>query len=157
MRREFGKTIKDLIDIDKSVHMIFLDTGFRIFDKIKEEYPGHLHNFGVTEQASIGVASGMALEGLRPYLYTITPFILERPYEQIKLDLVEQNANVKLAGFWDYPNDGPTHITKNIKKTCETLGIKLYEPKNARETREMILEDYYNNYGPAFFSLTIDR
>jgi len=156
MRREFGKVLSDLIEKDKKVHLIILDTGFKIFDKIIKENPMNYHNFGVTEQASIGVASGMALEGLRPYLYAITPFILERPFEQIKLDLVEQNARVKLIGFWHYPKDGPTHKTKDVKGLCEILGIKLYEPRDTKETREMVLEDYYKKDGPAFFNLKKD-
>ena len=156
MRREFGKALADLIEKDKRVHLIILDTGYAIFDKIIKENPANYHNFGVTEQASIGVASGMALEGLRPYLYTITPFILERPFEQIKLDIVDQNARAKLAGFWHYPKDGPTHLPRDVKGLCEILGIRLYEPRDGRETREMVFEDYYANHGPAFFNLKIN-
>ena len=43
----------------------------------------------------ISVASGLALEGLKPWVYTITPFLIERPFEQIKLDINQQKANVK--------------------------------------------------------------
>ena len=51
----------------------------------------------------------MALEGLKPWVYTITPFLIERPFEQVKLDIDQQNSNVKLVGFADYPTLGPTH------------------------------------------------
>ena len=64
---------------------------------------------GICEQSLIGVASGMALEGLKPWVYTITPFLIERPFEQIKLDIDQQKANVNLVGFADYPTLGPTH------------------------------------------------
>lgn len=153
MRREFGRVITEIIRKDKRAYFLSLDVGFGIFDKLKEENPSHYINLGVTEQASVGVASGMALEGLKPYIYTITPFLLERPYEQIKLDIVEQNANVKLVGFWDYPKDGPTHITKDVGKLCDALGIPLYQPKNAAEAREMLLKAH-EIPSPAFFSLT---
>ena len=153
MRREFGKVIADLVAQDKRTYLLSLDVGFGIFDRLKSENPSHYFNLGVTEQASIGVASGMALEGLKPYVFTITPFLAERPFEQIKLDLVEQRADVKLVGFWDYPNDGPTHITKDICKVCDALGIPLYQPRNAAETRELILR-VHEIKGPAFFSLT---
>ena len=62
------------------------------------------------------VASGMALQGLKPWVYTITPFLIERPFEQIKLDINQQKANVKLVGFADYPTLGPTHAEINAKK-----------------------------------------
>lgn len=153
MRREFGQVMADLVQRDKRVHLISLDVGYGIFDRLKEENPGHYWNLGVTEQAAIGVAAGMALEGLRPYVYTITPFVLERPFEQIKLDIVEQGANVKLVGFWNYPKDGPTHRTRDVKGLCQILGIPLYEPGDAAETREM-LERAWKTVGPAFFSLT---
>lgn len=153
MRKIFAKTITEIIDNDKTVHVVSLDfTGLGIFDRLIGDYPNHYLNLGVTEQASIGVAAGMALEGLKPYVYGITPFILERPFEQIKLDIVEQKADVKLIGFWAYPNDGPTHITKNPKDICKILNIPFYEPKNIEETKQMILETYQIK-GPAFFNL----
>ncbi|HIH52427.1 MAG TPA: hypothetical protein HA284_02730, partial [Nanoarchaeota archaeon] len=87
-----------------------------MFDKIKKENPSHLLNLGVTEQSIVGLASGMALEGFRPYIYSIVPFVLERPFEQIKLDIVQQDVNVKIVGFWNYPHAGPTHTTKNPER-----------------------------------------
>jgi len=156
MRKEFAKFIAEIVKVDNKIHLITLDTGQNLFDQLIKENPRHYWNFGVTEQASVGIASGMALQGLKPYLYSITPFILERPFEQIKLDLVEQNANVKLIGYWDYPHDGPTHKTKDVRGLCKILGIKLYEPKNSKETREILLETYNINK-PIFFSLTKDK
>lgn len=155
MRNEFSKVMKELIERDRSIHLLYMDTG-RIFEEIKKDYPNNIHNLGLTEQATIGIASGMALEGLKPYIYAITSFILERPYEQIKLDLVAQNVNVKLIGFWDYPNDGITHKTKDVKGICNNLEIKLYKPKSSKEARKMFFKEYNNNT-PAFFSLTGEK
>lgn len=154
MRREFAKVITELVRRDKRVYLISLDgPGYGLFNELAKENPKHYWNFGVTEQASIGIASGMALQGLKPYVYSITPFVLERPFEQIKLDIIEQNANVKLVGFWDYPRDGPTHKAKDISGLCKILGISLFEPKDSTETRKLLLETYKDNK-PAFFSLT---
>ena len=72
---------------------------------------------GICEQSLIGTAAGMALEGLKPWVYTITPFLIERPFEQVKLDLDQQKVNVNLVGFApDYPSLGPTHSELNAKK-----------------------------------------
>ena len=77
-------------------------------------------NMGICEQSMIGVSSGMALEGLKPWVYTITPFLIERPFEQVKLDIDRQMANVKLVGFADYPTLGPP-IQKFMGKNNETI------------------------------------
>jgi transketolase len=155
MRREFGNIIAELVKKDKRVHLISLDIGYGIFDKLKKENPNHYWNLGVTEQASIGIASGMALQGLRPYVYSITPFVLDKVVEQLKLDVVEQNSPVRIIGFWGYPKDGPTHKSNDVKGLCKIIGIKLFEPQNSKETREMILDNYKGDK-PAFFSLTED-
>ena len=131
MRKEFGEVIADLVQQDKRVYLLAMDVGYGIFDRLKGENPSHYLNLGITEQATIGIASGMALEGLKPYVFSILPFALERPFEQIKLDIVEQNTDVKIIGFWDYPSAGPTHCTKNPKGLCDILGIKFIKPKNS--------------------------
>ena len=65
----------------------------------------------------------LALEGLKPWVYTITPFLIERPFEQVKLDINQQKANVNLVGFADYPTLGPTHAEMDAKKIMKLLKI----------------------------------
>ena len=155
MRNEFGSFIADLAKRDKSVVLISLDAGSEAFARIQRENPSQYLNLGVTEQAAIGVASGMALEGLRPYVFTIAPFLLERPFEQVKLDIVQQRANVKLVGYWNYPTAGPTHTIRDVKGLCKILEIPLIEPKNSQETRRE-LERTYSISKPFVFYLTKD-
>ena len=116
MRRKFGKLINDLAKKDKKVILLVGDIGYGIFDEFRKNFPSRFLNLGICEQSIISVASGMALEGYKPWVYTITPFLIERPFEQIKLDIDQQNVNVKLVGFADYPTLGPTHRELNGKK-----------------------------------------
>ena len=112
---------------------------------------------GICEQSIVGVAAGMALSGMKPYVYSITPFILERPFEQIELDVDQQNTNVKIVGYGDYPDEGPTHQTLNDRKLSELfVNIVSYFPKNGKETREALLESYESGR-PAFISLMKDN
>jgi transketolase len=111
---------------------------------------------GICEQSMIGVSAGMALEGLKPWVYTITPFLIERPFEQVKLDIDQQDVNVKLVGFSDYPKLGPTHTELNGEKMMQLFkNITSYFPKNGDETIQYANEAY-NSIGPAFISLKSD-
>jgi len=152
MRDEFSRVLRELMRKDPKIHLLSMDAGENTFLNLKNEFPSKYLNTGVSEQAIVGMASGMALEGLKPYVYSITPFILERPFEQVKLDLVEQKANVKLVGYWDYPTAGPTHFTKDPRGLCKILGIEFIEPENSEETKIELIKEY-GQIRPAFFYL----
>ena len=156
MRRSFGKIITELADRDEKIYVIVGDIGYRVFDEFREKHPDRFINIGVCEQSMIGVSAGMALEGLNPWVYTITPFLIERPFEQVKLDIDQQNVNVKLVGYSDYPTLGPTHTELNGKKLMQLFkNITSYFPKNGDETQKVTYQAYEKK-GPAFISLKSD-
>tara|TARA_Y100000310_G_C20241647_1_gene604940 strand:- start:109 stop:591 length:483 start_codon:yes stop_codon:yes gene_type:complete len=155
MRRAFADFIAEKVKQDRRIHVLTMDFAKDQFSELIKYFPGNHWNFGVKEQATVAVAAGMAQEGLKPYIIGITPFALERPYEFIKLDIVAQNVDVKIIGYGDYPNDGPTHITKDVKGTCANLELKVYSPKDSMETRELLEKTYRDNF-PAFFNLKRD-
>jgi len=157
MRRKFGKLIDKLAKKDKKIYLLVGDIGYGIFDDFRKNHPNRFLNLGICEQSLIGVAAGMSLEGLKPWVYTITPFLIERPFEQVKLDIDQQKANVKLVGFADYPTLGPTHSELNGKKISKLFkNIKSYFPKDTIETEKNILK-CYKNKGPNFISLKSDN
>ena len=157
MRKEFGKTLVDLAEKDEKIILLVGDFGYGVIDEFKEKFPSRFFNIGICEQTMIGIASGMALKGLKPYVYTITPFLVERPFEQIKLDINQQNVNVKLIGYADYPDQGPTHSEIDDKWIMERFeNIKTYFPKNSGETRQALIESYEHKK-PTFISLKKDK
>lgn len=157
MRRKFGKLIDKLAKKDKKIYLLVGDIGYGIFDDFRKNHPNRFLNLGICEQSLIGVAAGMSLEGLKPWVYTITPFLIERPFEQVKLDIDQQKANVKLVGFADYPTLGPTHSELNGKKISKLFkNIKSYFPKDTIETEKNILK-CYKYKGPNFISLKSDN
>ena len=106
----------------------------RNFDDFRRDNPDKFFNFGICEQSIISCAAGMAIEGLKPWVYTITPFLIERPFEQIKLDIDQQNLNVDLVGFADYPTLGPSHSELNAKKLMSLFkNIRSFYPKNSKQ------------------------
>ena len=156
MRRTFGKIITELADRDDKIYVLVGDIGYRVFDEFREKHPDRFINMGICEQSIIGVSAGMALEGLKPWVYTITPFLIERPFEQIKLDIDQQNVNVKLVGFADYPTLGPTHTELNGKKLMQLFtNITSFFPEDGEETQKKTNQAYGKN-GPAFISLKSD-
>ena len=157
MRRRFGKLINELAKKDDKIVLLVGDIGYGIFDDFRKDNPDRFINLGICEQSLIGFASGLALEGFKPWVYTITPFLIERPFEQIKLDIDQQKANVKLVGFADYPSLGPSHSELNAPKLMKLFkNIKSFFPKDSIET-EKVTNKCYKNKGPTFISLKSDK
>ena len=156
MRRRFGKVINELAKKDDKIVLIVGDIGYGVFDDFRKENPRKFFNLGICEQSMISFASGMALEGLKPWVYTITPFLIERPFEQIKLDIDQQNVNVNLVGFADYPTVGPSHTELDCKKLMNLFkNIESFFPKNSEETESAVYKSYKKD-GPTFISLKSD-
>ena len=83
--------------------------------------------------------------------------MIERAFEQVKLDLNQQKANVKLIGYADYPEQGPTHAEINAPYMMKLFtNIDSYYPKNSHETKEALVTSYKSEK-PAFISLKKDR
>jgi transketolase len=112
MRNAFVKALTEVAASDARVVLLTADLGFKIFDDFANRYPGRFMNVGVAEANMVGMASGMALEGLRPFVYSIVPFATMRCFEQIRNDLAYHNADVTVVGVgggYSYGHNGPTH------------------------------------------------
>jgi transketolase len=112
MRNAFADELTKLGQEDSRVVMLSGDIGNKLFDKFKAAAPGRFFNCGVAEQNMTGVATGLAMNGLRPVTYTITPFVTTRCLEQIRTDAAyhEQPVTVVSVGAGlAYAGLGPTH------------------------------------------------
>jgi len=78
--------------------LLVCDMGFGKIDRLREVYPNRIVNCGIMEQATVGIASGLAESGLIPIVYSIASFLVFRALEQIRNDIVLRNKNVKLIG-----------------------------------------------------------
>ncbi len=105
------------------------DAGFGVWEDFQKELPNQYINPGINEQATIGLASGMALSGHKVFYYNIIPFVLMRCYEQVRLDISYHNLPVVLIGIGSgitYAPAGMTHYSIEdiaLAKTMPNLNI----------------------------------
>jgi transketolase len=88
------------------------DLGYRALEPLREVLGKRFLNAGVAEQNMVGVAAGLARSGLRPWVYSIAPFVYARPFEQIRNDLCLHRLPVVLVGNgggYGYGVMGATH------------------------------------------------
>ncbi|WP_316205934.1 transketolase family protein [Bradyrhizobium sp. SZCCHNR3058] len=112
MRNAFADELTKLGNEDSRVVMLSGDIGNRLFDKFKDKHPSRFFNCGVAEANMMGVAAGMAMNGLRPVAYTITPFVTTRCLEQIRTDVCYHEVPVTIVAVGAglaYSGLGPTH------------------------------------------------
>ena len=83
---------------DPRHYLLINDSGFGKMEDVKKLHPTRVFNCGIMEQATVGIASGMAQSGLIPVIYSIASFLVYRSLEQIRIDIVLRNKNVKLIG-----------------------------------------------------------
>ena len=120
MRNAFADEVTKLGLADPRIVLLTGDIGNKLFDQFKDKNEGCFFNCGIAEANMMGVAAGLALSGLRPIIYTITPFTTTRCYEQIRVDACYHNVPVIIVGTGSglsYAELGPTH------HSCEDLAI----------------------------------
>ena len=86
MRKQFTKTLKEILYSDDKTVLLLGDIGVYGFSDELKNIPNRAYNIGILEQTTIGLAAGLSKSGLVPLVHTIAPFIVERALEQIKLD-----------------------------------------------------------------------
>ena len=155
MRNEFGKVLTELAEVEPRIFVLIGDyeSGLGGF---KNKFPDRIMNLGTCEQSLVSVAAGMATEGFIPIVYSITPFILERPFEQLKITIDQQNIPVILVGYDDYPNPGYTHIALNPRVMMGLFkNFEGYYPNNSQEIKNILKKAIYST-SPSFIFLKKD-
>jgi len=157
MRKTFANLLKKEIELNPNIIILTADLGYKLWDEIKEYHPSNFINVGSAEQLMIGMAIGMTYEKKIPICYSITPFLLARPFELLRNYVNRELAPVKLVGSgrgYEYDIDGFTHWAQDDETILSIFPyIKIFKPKNLDELDEIFNDFIYDEY-PCYLSLS---
>ncbi|MEO8423122.1 MAG: transketolase [Actinomycetota bacterium] len=153
MREQAGETAADLLDEDPRVAVVLAEISTGQFERALHSHPDRAVNVGIMEQTMVGVAAGFAMEGFLPIVHTITPFLVERPLEQIKLDFGYQGLEgtfVSVGGSYDYTSEGFTHHSPGDVQVMLTVpGMEVLAPGSPDEL-DLLLRATYADGRPTY-------
>jgi transketolase len=156
MRAQMGATLQDLMDTDPRLAIVLADISHGYFERAAAAYPERVIKVGIMEQTAVSLAAGFAIEGFIPVVHSITPFIVERPFEQIKDDFCYQRLGgniISTGASYDYGTDGMTHYGMGDVPILRTLpGMEVVVPGTASEFDALFREAYADG-APTYFRL----
>lgn len=142
MRRTFAELLHKEMKNNKDIYLLTGDLGFGMLDKIRDDFPDRFINCSASEQAMVGMAVGLTLEGKKPFVYSITPFLLYRPFEWIRNYINHEKIPVRLVGGGrdkDYLEDGFTHWAEEADDVVDLFkNIRWLHPDNKKSVEPML-------------------
>jgi len=141
MRRKFAADLYELMQKDKNIILITADMGYGMLNEIRNNLPQQFYNPGAAEQVAVTMAVGLALSGKIPVVYTITPFLIFRPFEVIRLYLDHEFIPVILVGSGrgkDYIHEGFSHDASDHEILKQFKNIEFIVPENEFDLKEII-------------------
>ena len=148
MRRAFAQTASDLVANDERVAVVLAEISTEYLESSMRRHPDRVVNIGIMEQAMVGVAAGFAMEGFHPIAHSLSPFMAERPYEQLKLDFGYQGLGgtfVGVGGSYDYATEGATHhAPADVALMLAIPGMEVLVPGHGEEVDRLLRATYAN-------------
>lgn len=148
IRQQFADTMLDIGQMDENLVVVVGDISHFALQPFAKACPKRFYNIGICESATISVAAGMAKLGMHAVVHTIAPFLIERGFEQIKLDFCyhELPGNIVTVGSaFDYSNLGSTHHCYGDFALLKTLqNIQIIYPASSHEF-DLLFKQAYNN------------
>ena len=138
MRERFYETAAELVDRHDRIAVVIAEIGGSALMAAKRRHPDRVINVGIREQLMVGIAGGLALAGLRPIAHSYAPFVVERPFEMLKLDLGHQDAGailVSVGASYDSAASGRTHeAPEDIALVASLPGWRIFVPGHPDES-----------------------
>jgi len=156
MRSQIIDKIFDLMHEDEKIFFLTADMGINMIEKFEDKFPNRFLNVGIAEQNLIGVSAGLANAGYKPFVYTISNFVITRCLEQIRNDIILHEYPIVLLGTstgYDNAPLGPTHhiIDEWGILKC-LLNIDIYCP-SSKEFAASIIDIVIKNNKPSYIRI----
>ncbi|WP_462418939.1 transketolase family protein [Kytococcus sp. Marseille-QA3725] len=136
-REQFGRTMAHLLDERDDLALVYAEIGGRFFTDAIARHPDRVLNLGIREQLLVSASAGLALTGIRPVAHTFASFLVERAFEQVKLDFPHQGVGgvlVSAGGSFDISSGGRTHQAPGDMALMDTVaGAHLHAPSTVEE------------------------
>lgn len=159
MRTPFIKTLTQLARSDDRIVLLTGDLGFMVIEEFAAEFPTRFYNVGVAEANMMGLAAGLAAEGLLPFCYSIATFASMRGYEHLRDGAALHQLPVRVVGVgggFAYGSAGPTHhALEDIAIMRALPQMTVIAPVDDRQTVNA-LRKTYDLDGPIYYRLHKD-
>jgi len=156
MKAVFAREIHEKMSKNDKIWVLVNDLGYKMWDKVRKDFPNRFINVGAAEQTLIGIGVGLALSGKIPIIYSITSFLLYRPFETIRNYVNHEKIALKLIGSGrdrDYLHDGISHWSEEDKKVMKIFkNIKAKWPEDIQEIPNLV-QDMIGSNNPWYINL----
>ena len=158
MRQQMVKTLEEHMAYDERLVVVLAEISYSLFNKNNPIFANRILNLGIMEQTMVSVAAGIAMEGFIPVVHSITPFLVERPFEQIKDDFCYQQLGgnfISTGASYDYSTEGMTHHGSGDVQILHSLpGMQIVVPGTTAEFDSLFRESYANG-SPTYYRLAV--
>src|SRR6266567_3501292 len=159
MRQQMVTTLEELMTTDERLVVVLAEISYSLFNKHNPALAKRILNLGIMEQTMVSVAAGIAMEGFIPIVHSITPFLVERPFEQIKDDFCYQQLGgnfISTGASYDYSTEGMTHHGSGDVQILKSLpGMQIVVPGTASEF-DRLFRVAYANGSPTYYRMSTD-
>ena len=159
MRKAFVETLTGLAARNPRILLLTADLGYMALEPFADAYPGRFFNVGVAEQNMVGLATGLAEAGFIPFVYSINPFAVLRPYEFIRNGPIQHCLPVRIVGVgggFEYGTNGLSHYgLEDVAVMRAQPGITVIAPADSGQTRSAIAASW-DLPGPVYYRIGKD-
>lgn len=150
-------SVSEMIKTETDTSLFLVDIGVWAFRELLKEYADRVLNIGVFEDGMISLAAGMAMEGIIPTVYGISPFIVGRAFEQLKLDFAYQELQgnfITIGASYDFSTLGYSHYCPEDMGLIKMIpGFEFVSPGSPEEF-ESLFAFTHRNGKPTYYRMS---